>query len=201
MSRDAGSSTGSTLLVLLNSPADVAAWSAFERRYGPKIHDWCRRRGVQEADAQDVSQEVLATLVRKLPEFAYDPAKGTFRGWLRTVTLNALSHYLQAQRRPGQASGHPADLDALASVEAHEDLLHHLRESFDHELLAEAQARVRRQVSPRDWRIFVELAVEGRSGREVAEPLGMTVGAVLMAKARVQDRLRKEVRRLEGEET
>jgi RNA polymerase sigma-70 factor (ECF subfamily) len=199
MARDAECPTGSTLLVLLRSPADAQAWAAFARRYGPKIYGWCRQRGLQEADCQDVSQEVLTKLLRKLPTFAYDPARGTFRGWLRTLTLHALDDYLQARRRPGAGSGDPAALEALQSAEAREDLLHSLREAFDHELLEEAQERVKLRVSPRDWQIFQDLAVQGRTGRAVAEPLGITVAAVLMAKKRVQDRLREEIQRLEGE--
>jgi RNA polymerase sigma-70 factor (ECF subfamily) len=199
MTRDAEMPTGSTFLVLLKSPADARAWAAFERRYGPKIYGWCRQRGLQEADCQDVSQEVLTKLLRKLPTFAYDPARGTFRGWLRTVTLHALDDYLQAHRRPGAGSGDPAALEALKSAEARADLLQSLREAFDHELLDEAQERVKLRVSPRDWQIFQDLAVEGRTGRAVANGLGMTVAAVLMAKKRVQDKLREEIQRLGGD--
>src|SRR5262249_48837172 len=121
MNRPAESSTGSTLLGLLESPTEGTAWDRFVKRYGPKVHDWCRWQGVQEADAQDVTQQVLTILVRKLPEFAYDPASGNFRGWLRTVTLHALHDYLEAQRRPGRGSGKAATPDVLDCVEARED--------------------------------------------------------------------------------
>jgi RNA polymerase sigma-70 factor (ECF subfamily) len=199
MTRDAERATGSTLLVLLRSPADTQAWAAFTRRYGPKIYGWCRQRGLQEADCHDVSQEVLTKLLRKLPTFAYDPDKGTFRGWLRTLTLHALDDYLDARRRHQAGSGDPAVLEALQSAEARDDLLQGLREAFDHELLDEARERVQLRVSPRDWMLFQALAVEGKASRTVADELGMTVAAVLMAKKRVQDKLRAEIQRLEGE--
>jgi len=87
--------------------------------------------------------------------------------------------------------------ERLDSLEAREDLLTTLAETFDLEVLAEAQARVQLQVSPRDWKIFEALALEGRRGPDVAKELGMTVTAVLMAKSRVQKKLREQIRRLE----
>jgi hypothetical protein len=88
-------------------------------------------------------------------------------------------------------------LARLETLEAREDLLKALADVFDLELLAEAQAHVRLQVSARDWKIFEELTVDGRPGPAVARELGMTVTAVLMAKSRVQKKLRQEIRRLD----
>jgi RNA polymerase sigma-70 factor (ECF subfamily) len=116
------------------------------------------------------------------------------------VTLHALNHYLRDQQRAGRGSGRPDLLQALDGAEARDDLMHHLREVFDLELLAEAEARVRPQVSPRDWKIFLELRFGERTGPEVARELRMTAAAVLMAKSRVQARLQEEIRRLEGTE-
>jgi RNA polymerase sigma factor (sigma-70 family) len=196
MKGDSTLRTGSVLLLLLNNPTDADCWNAFVDRYAPKIYGWCRQWRLQEADAKDVTQEVLAQLVRKLRTFTYDPHKGTFRGWLKTLTHHAWCDYLEDRRRAGGGKG-PEVLARLDTVEARQDLLEALAEVFDLELLAEAQARVQLQVSPRDWKIFQELAVEGRPGPAVARELGMTVTAVLMARSRVQKRLRQEIRRLE----
>ena len=189
--------TGSVLLLLLDNPTDADCWNAFVDRYAPKIYGWCRQWRLQEADAQDVTQEVLARLVRKLRTFTYDPHKGTFRGWLKTLTHHAWCDYLEERRRAGGGKGGPEELARLETLEARQDLLGALAEVFDLELLAEAQARVQLQVSPRDWKIFQELAVAGRPGPAVAQELGMSVAAVLMARSRVQKRMREEVRRLE----
>ena len=78
---DSGTST-SLLVRLQQAPADQAAWAEFVRRYGTRIHGWCRRWGLQEADAQDVCQDVLVKLVRAMRAFRYDPAQ-SFRGWLK----------------------------------------------------------------------------------------------------------------------
>lgn len=190
--------TGSVLLLLLSDPTDPSAWSAFVDRYAPKIYGWCRQRGLQEADAQDVTQEVLTQLVRKLRTFTYDPHKGTFRGWLRTLTHHAWYEFVESRRRAGLGDGDAEALERLDSLEAREDLLQSLAEIFDLELLAEAAARVQLHVSPRDWKIFQELAVEGRPGHAVAGELNMNVSAVLMVRSRVQKKLSQEIRRLEA---
>ena len=197
MKGDSTLRTGSVLLLLLDNPTDADCWNAFVDRYAPKIYGWCRQWRLQEADAQDVTQEVLARLVRKLRTFTYDPHKGTFRGWLKTLTHHALCDYLEDRGRGGAGKGSPEVLARLDTLEARQDLPEALAEVFDLELLAEAQARVQLQVSPRDWKIFQELAVEGRPGPAVAQELGMTVAAVLMARSRVQKRMRQEVSRLE----
>src|SRR5262245_30049300 len=167
--------TGSVLLLLLNSPANAQLCAAFVDRYGPQIHGWCRRRGRQEADAQDVTQIVLTRLVHKLRTFAYDPAKGSFRAWLRTLTHHAWCDYLQGRQRAGGDGGTP---DVRQALEA----------TFDLEVFEEAQARVRLRVTPRDWVIFQDLALQGRPGPQVARELNLSVAAVLMAKSRVQQK-------------
>ncbi len=197
MGRHSEPRTGSALHVLLKDPSDPQAWNAFVERYGPLIYGWCRQHRLQEADAENVTQEVLARLVQKLRAFTYDPDKGTFRGWLRTLTLHAWSDYLASQKGAGVGSGDTAILHRLGAVEAREDLLKSLAQAFDLELLEEAQARVRLRVTPRDWRIFQDMTLDNRPGPEVARALGMTVTAVLMAKSRVQKKLREEISRLE----
>jgi RNA polymerase sigma factor (sigma-70 family) len=198
MAGDCASRTGSVLLLLLSNPADPNYWNAFVERYAPKIYGWCRQRGLQDADAQDVTQDVLTKLVQKLRTFVYDPQKGSFRGWLQTLTHHAWSDYLESRQRAGVANSEDKSIrEHLDTLAAREDLLTSLAETFDLEVLAEAQARVQLQVSARDWKIFEALALEGRPGPEVAKELGMNVTAVLMAKSRVQKKLRQQIRRLE----
>jgi RNA polymerase sigma-70 factor (ECF subfamily) len=197
MESNAASRTGSVLLLLLGNPTDPQCWNAFVERYAPKIYGWCRQRGLQEADAQDVTQEVLTQLVQKLQMFRYDPHKGSFRAWLKTLTHHAWCDYMESRRRLRARADDQEVADRLETLEAREDLLKALAEAFDLEVLAEARARVQLRVSPRDWMIFEQLAVEGRAGPAVARELGMTVTAVLMAKSRVQQKLRKEIRSLQ----
>src|SRR5262245_28590094 len=167
--------TSATLLGRLRqAPGDQSAWAQFVQRYGPRIHAWCRGWKLQEADAQDVTQEVLVRLAQKMRTFAYDPAR-SFRGWLRTLAHHAWQDWVQQQRRPGAGSGDTEVRQMLESLEARADLVGRLDEEFDRELLEEAMARVRLRVEARTWEAFRLLAQEGLSGAEVAGRLGMKV--------------------------
>lgn len=198
MNGNTESRTSASLLARLRqSPADQTAWAEFVDRYGRKLYGWCRHWGLQETDAQDVTQDVLVRLAAKMRDFAYDPSR-SFRGWLKTLARHALSDFCDARGRAGAAAGGSVAVDALHSVEAREDLIRQLEDEFDQEVLAEAVARVRTRVIPKTWRAFELTAYEGRSGAEAAEALGMTIAAVFVAKSRVQKLLQDEVRQLEG---
>jgi RNA polymerase sigma-70 factor (ECF subfamily) len=140
-----------------------------------------------------VTQNVLTKLVRRLRTFTYDPRKGTFRGWLKTLTDHAVLDYLRSNRRNGVTCG-AAVLDALRGREG---LQQALAEAADRELLDVAAQRAQFQASSRDWQIFRDLALEGRPTAAVAAEHGLTVSAVLMVKCRVKKLLRDEIRRLE----
>jgi RNA polymerase sigma-70 factor (ECF subfamily) len=190
--------TSATLLGRLRDhPTDQAAWAQFVDRYGAEIYGWCRRWHLQDADARDVTQAVLASLCRKMKTFHYDP-RLSFRGWLRTLTHHAWSD-LAASRRPSPVGvGQGGDPDWLESLEARDDLIERLDEQFDRELLEEASVRVRLRVEPHTWEAFRLTAVEGMAGAAVAERLGIKVATVFKAKSKVQRMLREEIGRLEG---
>jgi RNA polymerase sigma factor (sigma-70 family) len=178
-------------------PTDQIAWNEFVDRYGPKIYDWCRRWALQDADARDVTQAVLAALCIKMRTFTYDPSL-SFRGWLRTLTHHTWCD-LVAGRRPSPAGGGPGeDSGWLDSLEARDDLVDRLNEQFDRELLDEATVRVRLRVEPHTWEAFRLTALEGMSGAAAAEHLGMKVATVFKAKSKVQRMLREEIARLDG---
>jgi RNA polymerase sigma-70 factor (ECF subfamily) len=196
MSGDAESSTSVTLLVRLRNPADARAWGEFVDRYGPKIHSWCGRWRLQEADAENVTQEVLLKLVKKLRTFRYDPDQ-SFRGWLHTVTHNVLYDLREAQKRPGEGSGDKDVEGLLVNVEAREDLVQRLEEEFDREVLELAAQEVRLLVKPATWRAFSLVAFEGLSTKEAAQQLQMKVGTVIVYHGRVKRMLAEAIARLE----
>jgi RNA polymerase sigma factor (sigma-70 family) len=183
---------------LIAAPNDPAAWTEFTEWYGRKIYFWCKAWGLQEADAQDVAQEVFLNLATRMHAFRYDP-QGSFHAWLKTVTRNAWHDYLARRRKPGRGSGLDSAMERLAAIEAREDLTRRLAEAFDEELLREAAARIRLRVEPRTWDAFHLLAIEGQSGAEVAKRLEMKVATVFVARCKVQRMLREEVMRLERE--
>jgi RNA polymerase sigma factor (sigma-70 family) len=198
MGSTADSGTRITLLGRLRrDPTNQAAWNEFVDQYGPKILGWCQKWNLQEADAQDVTQNVLLKLAERLREFRYDPSK-SFRAWLKTVTHHACSDFMQARQKPGLGSGDSAVGRLLLSAEAREDLVQYLEKEFDREILEEAMLHVRLRVAPQTWQAFCLTALDGLSGVEAAARIPMQVAQVYVAKRRVQRMLQEEVAKLEG---
>ena len=197
----ADSSTRLSLLGRLReTPTDDKAWSEFVERYGRQVYAWCRQWGLQEADAEDVTQSVLADLARQMRTFEYQPS-GRFRSWLRTIAHRAWCDLLASRKAANTGSGDSAVLGLLNSVEAREDLLKHLDSECERELLEAAMNQVQQRVEPNTWEAFRLTAQEGRAGAETAQRLGLQVAAVFKAKSRVQKMIREEVAKLEGDES
>jgi RNA polymerase sigma factor (sigma-70 family) len=189
--------TSASLLGRLGAdPQNAAAWEEFVRRYGGEIFRWCRNWKLQDADAQDVTQNVLLRVARQMQRFRYDPSQ-SFRGWLKTVTHAAWCDWLEAQKRQNQGSGDSHVLQVLATVEARDDLLRKLEQEYDLELFEAASARVRLRVEPQTWEAFRLQALEGLSGAEAAKRLGMKVGLAFVAKSRVQKMLQDVIKELD----
>jgi RNA polymerase sigma-70 factor (ECF subfamily) len=188
-----------TLLGRLRAtPDDPAVWSEFVDWYGRNIHAWCRAWGLQESDAQDVTQEVFLNLSQKMHGFCYDP-KGSFRAWLKTLTRRAWQVYKVKQNKAGRGSGDDAGIERLSHLEARENLTQRLEAAFDQEMLKEASNLVRLRVEPRTWDAFELLAIHGCSGAEAAARLKMKVATVFVARSKVQRMLRETLSRLEQE--
>jgi RNA polymerase sigma factor (sigma-70 family) len=189
--------TSATLIMrLAQSPHDDIAWADFVRQYGEQMYHWCRAWGLQDADARDVTQRVLLTLSQRLQTFSYDRDK-RFRGWLRTIAHNAWTRFVDERRRPGRGAGDTDARAMLDSVEARDDLARRLEEEFDIELLQAAMSDVKQRVRPATWEAFRLLAIEEKTGEEVATALGMTVEAVFKARSNVTKLLREGVKKLE----
>jgi RNA polymerase sigma-70 factor (ECF subfamily) len=110
------SGTRNTLLgKLRRDPSNEAAWAEFVEHYGGKVYTWCRRWRLQEADAQDVTQDVLYKLARKMKDFSYDPSR-SFRAWLKVLTNHALSDFVNDRPRAGQGSGDSTVVRLLNNV-------------------------------------------------------------------------------------
>jgi RNA polymerase sigma-70 factor (ECF subfamily) len=181
-------STSASLLQRLRQPNQADAWDRFARLYTPLLLSWARlpRYGLQPADAEDLVQDILTDLVRKLPDFTYDPQR-RFRNWLRGVFHNKWVDYC---RRAGRLP--PAGADGLSGVvgpadtdpgEAEEQLF----------LLRRALELMQKDFEPTTWKACWEVVAEGRSVADVAAELGVTENAVYVAKSRVLRRLREEM--------
>jgi RNA polymerase sigma-70 factor (ECF subfamily) len=182
--------TPASLLERLRQPDQQAAWSHFVSLYTPLLYHWARRVGLSSPQAGDLVQEVLLLLVRKLPEFIYDPQK-SFRAWLRTVTLNRWRECLRRDAHRGEING----LD-LAD-QAGPDSIRDLEDAEYHDYLARrALALMQAEFQATTWKACWEQVVHGRPAAEVAAELGISEAAAHVAKSRVLRRLREELRGL-----
>ncbi|HEX5272045.1 MAG TPA: sigma-70 family RNA polymerase sigma factor [Gemmataceae bacterium] len=183
--------TSDSLLEQLRHSPDEAAWARFVHLYSPLLFRWARQAGLDEADAGDLVQDVFVILLKELPHFEHDPAR-SFRAWLKTVTQHAWSDFVEGFRH--RAVGQDGRLHTL---EARADLAKRLTDEFDHELMEAAMDAVRQRVAPQTWDAFRLTALEGLAGGEAARRLGMPVANLFVARHRVQQMLREEIRRLE----
>jgi RNA polymerase sigma-70 factor (ECF subfamily) len=193
--------TSVTLLVRLRqTPTDQAAWAEFVELYGQRIHAWCRRWGLQEADAQDVAQTVLLKVLEAVHAFRYDPTQ-KFRAWLKTVTHHAWMDLVRGRRQVAAGGEAANDHDPLQTLAARDDLGARLETAYEQELVEQALARVCPRVQPQTWEAFRLTAFDGLSGAEVAARLGIPMTSVYKARSNVQKLLEAEVRYLEEGET
>jgi RNA polymerase sigma factor (sigma-70 family) len=187
------SQTSLTLMERLRQfPRNAEAWERFVELYRPKIYGWCRVWGLQEADAEDVAQDVIAKLTQKMTHFDYDRTR-CFRAWLKTITQHALSDLLTSRCRAlGDGQG-----PLISSIEARADLEKRIEDLFDRELLDLAIARVRERVAPVTWDAFRMLTFDEYSGAETSKLLGIPIASVFVAKHRVQKILKEELAKLD----
>src|SRR5579884_2793173 len=185
--------TQPSLLVRLADKQDREAWARFVEIYAPLIYGHARKYGLQDADAADLTQDVLRAVAAAMGGFDYDPSRGSFRGWLFTVVRNLLRNFLASRRSHHQASGAPGTQAFLEAQPARDD---ELARSWDQEyqqrLFLWAAEQIRGDFQDRTWQAFWQTAIEGKSVKTVAQALDMSVGAVYVAKSRVLARLREQ---------
>ena len=191
--------TRPSLLVRIRQASDGEAWSQFVEIYAPLVYGFYRRHGLQDADAADLTRDVLCAVAKTARDLDYDPRRGSFRGWLFTVAQNKLRNFVTRRDPRGQGTGNSDVQRILQEQPAREE-----QDSWDHEyeqrLFGWAADQVRRSVEESTWQAFWQTAVQGNKPSVVAKELGMTVANVYRAKNRVMNRLKEQVRQLEETE-
>ena len=181
--------TPSSLLERLRRPGEPEAWGRFVELYTPLIYAWARRCGLRHDEVMDLTQDVFALLLAKLPEFRYDPGR-SFRAWLRTVTLN---RWREAVRRRSASVPARGGL-AVEVVAAEPDPVVAFEEvEYRAHLVARAVQLMQGDFHDTTWRACWEQVVAGRPAAEVAAALGLSVASAYAAKSRVLRRLRQEL--------
>jgi len=183
--------TSATLLFRLNDPSDSVAWRRLVDLYSPLISSWLGRHGLSATDAEDLSQEVLAIVVREVPRFRHNGRVGAFRTWLRTIALNCLRQYWRSRRVRPESAGLP---DVALLLDQLEDPSSDLNRRWDREHDEFVLNRLLELLEPEfeatTWQAFQRQVIDGAPATAVAAEPRMTVNAVLIAKSRVLSRLR-----------
>ena len=190
--------TRSTLLCNVKSPDNREAWEEFVELYRPVIYRMARHRGLQDADGQDLAQDVLVRVSRAIDGWEKQP--GTrFRHWLRKVANNAILSALTRLPRDAAAGGSVAR-DLLDEHSESSNVQQELERECLREQYLRAAAIVRTDVSQETWRAFELTVIDGFSSEDAAEMIGKSLGTVYAARSRIMKRLRNEIQRMEGQE-
>lgn len=177
------------------------AWSEFLEVYEQAIYRFSRRRGLQDADAWDVTQDVLAAVEKKLDSWEFDPAKGKFRGWLFRVARNMAVDKVIQQSRRAAASGDTRVGQLLAEFpESQEEQSTVFQVEYRRTLMHWAVEQIKPEFKETSWRSFLLTAVDGHKPEQVAKDLGISVGSVYAAKFRIVARIRKLVARFDDDD-
>ncbi|MCA9033481.1 MAG: sigma-70 family RNA polymerase sigma factor [Planctomycetaceae bacterium] len=198
-SLDNGPVTSATLLERLKSWEDTAAWKTFVSSYGHLLERWSRRKLNNSADVEEVNQQVLWELARRLTVFHYDP-RMSFRGWLRTLHQSRLLDYLKLEKRRTIREAGLAQIylqkqgthERSVSLDTTDEMPDKLCVSDEMRSATLISERVRARVSPRTWAVFHDIAIEGQSISETAQRHSMRYASAFAAYSRVCRQLRQE---------
>ncbi len=181
--------TRASLLIRLRDPEDAMAWNLFIDLYAPLIYGFFRRQSVQDADAADLTQDVLTRVSHAIRRLDYDPERGTFRGWLFTVVRNRWRTWAGRPQLPHEN----ASLDEQPAGEDKAWEQDYRRRLFDW-----AVDQVKPTVASATWQAFWRTSIDGQGAADVAHELGLSVAAVYMAKSRVLSRIKEVLREADG---
>ena len=191
ISNNAVAATSPSLLLRLRNPGDADAWRIFVETYTPLVYAYCRRRGLQESDVADVTQDVMAQVLRSIAAFSYQPERGRFRDWLGTITRTKLLRFLSKNARAGKGGDAAAEELVNQVEDPDSDTL--WTEAFQARLLNVAMSRSRPDFEESTWTIFEHAWIHGQAAPVVANTLGVSIESVYLAKSRVLKRLHAEV--------
>ena len=197
--------TRATLLDRLKDLDDQASWREFFGIYWPLVYGFARKRGLNDAEAQDATAETFAVVAKKMPGFKYDPALGTFKAWLFTQTRWRIGDQFR-KRGPLAIHSAPDDTGRTATIdripdEKNPSLDAQWETDWQKTLYEAALDRVKQQVDAKQFQIFDFYVKHEWPPEKVAKSFNVSVNTVYIARSRVLDKLQVEVKRLEREVT
>ncbi len=189
--------TRATLLLRLRDHGDGDAWSEFVRDYGPLLYRFVRSRGLQDADSADLVQDVMRSVGMAIGRLEYEQEKGGFRAWLFSITRNKLATYFEKRNRVMPTLHNSAQYELLSQTMIHRS---ELDDQWDLEhqrqLAATAIETIKPTIEAKTWTAFELTAINELSAAEAGRQIGMSTGAVYVARSRVTAKLRAEIERL-----
>lgn len=184
--------TRHSLIIRLSDSTDEAAWREFVELYEPLVYRLARGKGLQDTDAHDVCQEVLMAVARAAKRWDGNPDRGSFRGWLARVTRNLVINFLTRREEPG--TGRTSVVELLEAQPKSDPSVSNLFDvEFRRRAFHWAAEKIKKDFTTETWQAFWQTAVGGERPNQVAQAMGMSVGAVYIARSRVLARLRKQV--------
>jgi RNA polymerase sigma-70 factor (ECF subfamily) len=192
---DSALHTRPSLLLRIRDAGDMEAWRLFVEIYAPVVHRYGIRRGLQDADAADLMQEVMGDVARGIRAFQYQPSVGRFRDWLLTVTRHRLIRLANRAAHLPASGARAEELEAVTDCRSDPDW----QETFHSRVLSVALERIKSSFEPVTWRAFESVWLKERPASETAKELSLRIHSVYVAKWRVLKRLETEVRELAEE--
>ena len=187
-----------TLLARLAEPANQAAWEEFVAVYEPAVYGFARKKGLQDADARDLCQDVLRAVALAIERWVPDPRRGSFRAWMFRIARNMLINFCATRKRQARGSGDSRLQQVLAELPARESADSALYDTeYRRQLFLWAAGQVRGEFAGSTWQAFWQTAVEGRDTKSVSAQLGISAGAIYIARSRVIARLRQRIEEFE----
>ena len=188
--------TRASLILRLPTKTDAQAWREFVSIYEPFLHRFVRRQGMQDADARELVQDVLLSVVQAVGQWQSDATRAKFRTWLFRIARNRMIDILSNWQRNAVRGG----ASGLHDIAQPELLVEQAQLAHRRELFRWASTQVKQQVQPTTWLAFWRTSVEEVSVPDVAKELGITPGAVYIARSRVAARLKEELKTLEADD-
>ncbi|MBI3881565.1 MAG: sigma-70 family RNA polymerase sigma factor [Verrucomicrobia bacterium] len=200
--------TRATLLSRLRDWEDRDSWQDFFDTYWRLIYGVALRAGLNATEAEEAVQEAFVSVAKQMPDFHYDPARGSFKAWLLQITrwrigdqFRKRARHLPVAQPPPDGTKTETDFIARLADPDGPDLEAVWDEEWEKNLLGAALARVKRQVSPKHYQIFDAYVLKEWPVTKVRKTLGVSLAQVYLAKHRVGGLVKKELRRLEAQAT
>lgn len=183
--------TNHSLVARVRDLGDGASWTEFLAIYQPVVYRMARRRGLQEADAQDVVQQVFHSISRAIDRWQPSPTQPLFRAWLVTIARNTITNALN--RRPRDAATGSTSVMELLQERPDPSCTTELHAETEKEFILWAAAQIRNEFSESTWDVFWRSTIEGQSVAEVVKATGRTTGSVYVTRYRVISRLKEKI--------